>query len=181
MSLMHRHCPALCSGRIYGYSSTALQKSIAFYRKYVDTKNPDQSSQAGWALLFFAWVLVTTATLGSLFFSEVMKVPVCVLCWYQRIAMYPLVLILAIGLFPFDPRVVRYAVALAGAGWLIALFHVLLVAGIIPESVQPCVQGVPCSETHLSLLGFLNIPVLSLCVFTLIGILLFYAHRMESS
>ena len=147
----------------------------------MDTKTPDQSSQTGWSLLFFAWILVTIATLGSLFFSEVMDVPVCVLCWYQRIAMYPLVLILAIGLFPFDPRVVRYAVALTGLGWLIAAYQLLLVAGIIPESAQPCVQGVPCSETHISVLGFLNIPTLSLLVFTLIGILLFYAHKMESS
>ena len=147
----------------------------------MDTKTLDQSVRTGWYLLFFAWVLVTVATLGSLFFSEVMDVPVCVLCWYQRIAMYPLVLILAIGMFPFDPRVVRYAVALAGMGWLIALYQVLLVAGIIPESAQPCVQGIPCSETHIALLGFLSIPALSLLVFTLIGILLFYTHRMESS
>lgn len=95
--------------------------------------------------------------------------------------MYPLVLILAISLFPYDPKVVRFAGALAGVGWLIALFHVLLVAGIIPENVQPCVQGIPCSETHISLLGFLNIPILSFLTFTLIGVLLFFVHRMESS
>jgi len=64
-----------------------------------------------WSLLFVAWTLVTVATLGSLFFSEIMSVPVCVLCWYQRIAMYPLVLILAIGLLPYDPGVLRYATA----------------------------------------------------------------------
>ncbi len=137
--------------------------------------------QIGWMLLFAAWIVATGAMLGSLFFSEVVGVPVCVLCWYQRIAMYPLVLILAIGLFPYDPGVLRYAGALTGAGWLIALFHVLLVAGIIPENVQPCVQGIPCSETYISLFGFLNIPVLSLLTFTLIGVLLFYTHWMKSS
>ena len=138
-------------------------------------------NQTSWALLFIAWIVVTSATLASLFFSEVTGVPVCELCWYQRIAMYPLVLILAIGLFPFDPRVVRYAGALAGVGWLIALFHVLLVAGIIPENAQPCVQGVPCSETYISLFGFLNIPALSLLTFTVIAVLLFYTHRKKSS
>lgn len=138
-------------------------------------------TQNGWTLLFAAWVVAASAALGSLFFSEVMKVPVCVLCWYQRIAMYPLVLILAIGLFPYEPKVVRYAGPLVGVGWLIAVFHVLLVAGIIPEGVQPCVQGFPCSETHVSLLGFLSIPVMSLATFTLIGGLLLSAHRMESS
>ena len=134
-----------------------------------------------WFLLFAAWILVTVATLGSLFFSEVLGIPVCELCWYQRVAMYPLVVILALGLFPYDPGVVRYAAVLASVGWLIALYQVLLVIGIIPESAQPCVQGIPCSETHISLLGFLNIPTFSFLTFTLIGILLFYTHKMEAS
>lgn len=140
-----------------------------------------QKPQKAWPLLFAVWVLVTIATLGSLFFSEVMGIPVCELCWYQRVAMYPLVVILALGLFPYDPGVVRYAAALASVGWLIALYQVLLVIGIIPESAQPCVQGIPCSETHISLLGFLNIPTFSFLTFTLIGILLFYTHKMEAS
>jgi len=150
-------------------------------RTQVNSKDTDLSNPLAWSLFFAAWVLVTVSTLGSLFFSEVMGVPVCELCWYQRLAMYPLVLILAIGLLPYDPKVLRYTVAFTGLGWLIALFHVLLVAGIIPKSAQPCVQGIPCSETHISLLGFLNIPTLSLLMFTAIGILLFYANRMESS
>ena len=146
----------------------------------MNIENVSPRRQAVWPLLFVAWVVVTTATLGSLFFSEVMGIPVCMLCWYQRIAMYPMVLVLAVGLLPYDPKVIRYTVALALVGWLIALFQVLLVAGIIPESAQPCVQGIPCSETHISLLGFLNIPVLSLLTFTLIGILLIYTHRTQS-
>mgnify|MGYP001828970546 CR=1 FL=1 len=148
---------------------------------HVDSKDVSTGSQAGWSLLFATWVLVTVATLGSLFFSEIMQVPVCELCWYQRLAIYPLVLILAIGLLPYDPRVLRYAFAFTGLGWLVALFHVLLVSGVIPESAQPCVQGIPCSETHIALLGFLNIPTLSLLTFTVIGVLLFYTHRLEST
>jgi len=147
----------------------------------VNTENVSPRSQAAWPLLFVVWVVVTTATLGSLFFSEVVGIPVCMLCWYQRIAMYPMVLVLAVGLLPYDPKVIRYTAALALVGWLIALFQVLLVAGIIPESAQPCVQGIPCSETHIALFGFLSIPVLSLMTFSVIGILLFFAHKMESS
>jgi len=139
------------------------------------------SSQTGWYLLFMAWIVVTTATLGSLFFSEVMDISVCELCWYQRITMYPLVLILAVGLFPYDPGVVRTAGPLATIGWFIALFQTLLIAGIIPEAVRPCVQGIPCSESHLSLLGFLNIPTLSLITFSLVGVCIFFTSRMESS
>ena len=147
----------------------------------VEKKDASRKIQTGWALLFAAWIVATSATLGSLFFSEVIGVPVCALCWYQRMAMYPLVLILALGLFPYEPGVLRYAGALAGVGWLIALFHVFVVAGIIPENVQPCVQGIPCSETHISLFGFMNIPVLSLLTFTLIGVSLLYAYRMKTS
>jgi disulfide bond formation protein DsbB len=131
-------------------------------------------------MLFAVWVVATVATLASQFFSEIMDVPVCSLCWYQRIAMYPLVLILALGLFPYEPKVVRFAGALATVGWLIALFHVLVVAGVVPEQAQPCVQGIPCSETYISLFGFLNIPVLSLLTFSLIVAMLFLTHRKES-
>lgn len=138
-------------------------------------------TQGAWPLVFLAWVIVTIATLGSLFLSEIMEIPICELCWYQRIAMYPLVLILALSLFPYDPRVVRVAGALTAVGWLIALFQVLLVAGIIPESAQPCVKGIPCSETYFTLFGFLNIPTLSLLTFSLIGALLFFTHRIETS
>jgi disulfide bond formation protein DsbB len=142
-----------------------------------DLKNDHQT---GWYVLLAAWVLVTMASLGSLFFSEVMGVPVCVLCWYQRIAMYPLVVILAIGLFPFDPRVVRYAFVFATAGWLLAFYQLMLIAGVIPEKMQPCVQGVPCSETHIQVLGIFNIPSLSLVTFSAVGLLLFYLYRMEN-
>lgn len=136
--------------------------------------------EPGWMLLFAAWIVATVATITSLFFSEIVQVPVCELCWYQRTALYPLVPILALGLFPYDPKVVRYAFSLVAIGWLMALYHVLVVAGFIPESAQPCVQGIPCSETHIALFGFLNIPTMSLLTFTLIGVLLFCTnHQMN--
>ncbi|MEY8214972.1 MAG: disulfide bond formation protein B [Colwellia sp.] len=130
-----------------------------------------------WNLLFFAWILATSGTLISLFFSEIVQLPVCVLCWYQRIALYPLVIMLPLALFPFDIKIIRYASPLIIFGWFVALFHVLVVAKIIPEAAQPCVQGIPCSETHFNLLGFLNIPVMSLITFSLLGLLLFLAKK----
>ncbi|MBA6338068.1 MULTISPECIES: disulfide bond formation protein B [unclassified Colwellia] len=135
----------------------------------------------GWLLLFSVWVLATISTLASLFFSEVVKLPVCSLCWYQRIAMYPLVVILPMALFPFDAKVTRYASVLVLFGWLTALFHVLLVAGYIPKSAQPCVQDIPCSETHLNVFGFLNMPMMSLLTFSLMALLLFFMTKSESS
>jgi disulfide bond formation protein DsbB len=123
-------------------------------------------------LLFAAWLTAAASTLGALFFGEVMNVPTCVLCWYQRICMFPLALILAVGLFPLELNVVRYALPLACIGWAIAFFHVLLVAGYIPERVQPCAQGVPCSQTHVEWFGFVTIPLLALIAFSTIVALL---------
>jgi disulfide bond formation protein DsbB len=110
--------------------------------------------------------------MGSLFFSYVMDFAPCVLCWYQRIFLFPLVIILAVGLFPFDRGVVKYALPLAITGWLIAAYHNLLYAGIIPEGMQPCSKGVSCTEEYIDLFGFLSIPMLSLLSFTVIIILL---------
>jgi disulfide bond formation protein DsbB len=121
----------------------------------------DRPADSAWMLVFSCWVIASVSTLGALFFSEVMELPPCVLCWYQRIFMFPLVLLLPLGLFPFDRNVVRYALPLALAGCLVSLFHVLLVAGVIPESAGPCRQGVPCSEVQIEWLGFVNIPLLS--------------------
>ncbi|TWX49236.1 disulfide bond formation protein B [Colwellia hornerae] len=134
-----------------------------------------------WLLLFSVWVLATISMLASLFFSEVVKLPVCSLCWYQRIAMYPLVVILPMALFPFDIKVTRYVGVLVLFGWLTALFHVLLVAGFIPKSAQPCVQDIPCSATHLNVFGFLNMPMMSLLTFSLMALLLFFITKSESS
>ena len=125
-----------------------------------------------WLLLLAAWLLVTTSTLGSLFFSVVMELPPCSLCWHQRIFMFPLVLVLFMGLFPFDPKVVRYALPLSVVGTVVALYHMLLQVGVIPESAAPCSQGVSCADVDLLVFGFASIPVLSLLAFGAVTALL---------
>jgi disulfide bond formation protein DsbB len=129
-----------------------------------------------WALVFTGWLVAAMSMLGALFLGEVMGLAPCVLCWYQRIFMFPLVFVLTVGLFPFDPKIVRYALPLAGIGWLIAVYHVLLVAGVIPESATPCTKGVPCSEVQIEWFGFLTIPLLSVIAFTTIVLLLIATH-----
>lgn len=136
--------------------------------------------ERGWGLLFAAWLVTAVATAGSLFFSYVMGFAPCVLCWYQRICLFPLVLILAAGLFPLDRSVVRYALPLTLVGWLIAGYHNLVYAGVVPESLQPCTSGVSCSEEYLELFGFLSIPMLSLIGFTAVAALLILFHRRSS-
>jgi disulfide bond formation protein DsbB len=140
----------------------------------------DQTANTNWTILFLCWLLVTTSTLGSLFFSYVVGFAPCVLCWYQRIFLFPLVILLAMGLFPFDRSVVKYALPLAIAGWLTALYHNLLYSGIIPESIQPCSQGVSCTEKYIDLFGFITIPMLSLLSFSTIISLLILLQRRTS-
>lgn len=137
--------------------------------------SPDKSL-IGWKLIFIAWLIATASTLGALFLGEVMGYTPCLLCWYQRIAMFPLVLVLAAGLFPFDPRVVRYALPTALTGLGLALFHLALTAGWIPESIKPCQQDVPCSNVVVVWLGFVTIPLLSVLAFAAIVGLLLVTH-----
>ena len=129
-----------------------------------------------WMLVFAAWLVASASALGALFFSEVMQLPPCALCWYQRIFMFPLVLIIPIGLFPFDRKVARYALPLAVLDWLFAVFHMLLIAGVVPEKLEPCVQGVPCSENVIEWFGFVTIPLLSVTAFSAIIALLVLTH-----
>jgi len=141
----------------------------------------DRNANVNWALLFAAWLIAAVAMLGSLFFSDVMGFAPCVLCWYQRIFIYPLVLIFGVGLFSFDTGVVKYSLPLAIAGWLVALYHTLLYWGIIPKSIQPCSEGVPCTEKYIELFGILSIPFMSFLAFTAILILLIILKRRPAS
>ena len=143
--------------------------------------NHSQVSQnRAWLFVFIAWLVASVSTLSALFLGEVMGYTPCVLCWYQRICMFPLVLILAAGLFPFDRRVVRYALPLALAGWLLAVFHWAVASGLVPESATPCNQGVPCSVELISWFGFLTLPLLSVLAFSTIIALLLLTHFKAS-
>ena len=129
-----------------------------------------------WTFVFGAWLVAASATMGALFMGEVMGFTPCVLCWYQRIFMFPLVFVLAAGLFPYDTKVLRYAFPLGLVGLLVAGFHLLLVAGVIPEAMTPCRQGVPCATVQVEWFGFVTIPLLSFLAFLLVNALLITAY-----
>ena len=130
-------------------------------------------------LLKIAWFQALLATLGSLFFSEVMKLPPCVLCWYQRIAMYPLAVIFTIAILAKDDAVRRYALPLSLAGLLIAAYHVLLQINLIPASAAPCTAGVSCLTRYIDWFGFIDIPVLSLLSFAGIFLLMLIYKKQD--
>ena len=141
-------------------------------------KQTHGSLQLEWNLIFAGWLLAVVATLGSLFFSEVMALEPCVLCWYQRIFMYSLAVILLVALFPLDLGVIRYALPLAVIGWGFAVYHYLVYSGYIPESLQPCSKNGPsCSEVNLELFGLITIPMMSILAFTILIVLLLIVRK----
>lgn len=123
----------------------------------------DMNDKATLALLT-AWVLALFASLAVLFIGEVMGQAPCVLCWYQRIAMLPLALLLGIAVWRGDLQVWRYALPIAVAGFLMAGFHTLLYYGVIPETIVACGTGPSCTDAEMTIFG-LAIPVLSLAAF----------------
>lgn len=131
-----------------------------------------------WKLLYPCWIISFVATLGSLFFSEVMEFPPCILCWYQRIAMYPLVIIFLIGALKDDLSARTYALPFASIGWLISMYHNLIYYGVIPESISPCREGISCSAVFIDWFGFMSIPLLSSIAFSLILLLLVNYKRI---
>lgn len=130
---------------------------------------------------FLAWLVALVATAGALFLGEVMGKTPCLLCWYQRIAMFPLVLVLGLGVFDGDARSARYALPLAWAGWSVALYHSLLYWGVISEAASPCRQGVSCADADLQVAGFVPIPLMSLLAFTAILALLSWNRKKGGS
>jgi len=140
--------------------------------------NKENNTKLNDILPYLAWIIALVATVGSLFFSEVMQLPPCVLCWYQRIAMYPLVLIIGIGIISRDKRMKSYALPLTLIGLAISIYHNLLYYGIIPESITPCTQGISCTSRQIEWLGFITIPLMALTAFISIALcLLFYKSK----
>jgi disulfide bond formation protein DsbB len=141
---------------------------------------PAQPAEPNEYLIYAAWVISLVATVGSLFFSEVMELPPCVLCWYQRIAMYPLVIVIGAGILMRDRRLKYYALPLALIGLAISVYHNLLYYGIVPESITPCTLGISCTSRQIEWLGFITIPLMALAAFVLISAcLLFYKSKVE--
>ena len=134
-----------------------------------------------WNLVFASWLMATIATAGSLFFSEVMSYPPCALCWYQRICMYPLVLILLPAVISFEKSVLKYSLPITIVGWLVAVYHNFVYFGVIPETLSPCSQGVSCKAQFFQWLGFIDIPQLSLFAFSLILVTLLFLRKASAN
>ena len=138
--------------------------SILIYRK---RKNPLLAFAAKNAVLF-ALVVASISMFGSLFYSEVADYTPCELCWFQRILMYPQVLILLIAFKMKDKNVVNYSIAMSIIGIVIASYHYLLQRGFAPAVCSSVGTSVSCSTTFVLQYGYITIPMMSLTAFSMI-------------
>jgi len=120
--------------------------------------------------LYWAWLVSIAATVGSLYFSEVRMFVPCALCWWQRILMYPLVIVLGVATFRQDLTAWRTALPLSLLGLGTATYHYLLqrVPGLAPPA--SCASGVPCNMQYIDWFGFVTIPFLAAVAFLIITI-----------
>jgi len=123
--------------------------------------------------IHIAFSIAWLSTLGSLYFSQILKLVPCELCWFQRILMYPLVILFTVALVRKDKNVAYYALPMSTIGAGIATYQYLLQMTPLKETTPfQCNLSTPCSEIQFSLLGFITIPFLSFAAFATISILM---------
>ncbi len=130
-------------------------------------------------IAYIAWIQALIAMFMSLYFSEIRHFTPCILCWYQRILMFPLVIILAVGISQKDKKIYQYVLPMSILGSVIALYQIFLQIGILPEAVAPCAFGLSCTVKYVSYFGFITIPLMSFAAFTLITICMVLYKRVQ--
>lgn len=139
--------------------------------------NQKYDSDNSWWLLTVAWIIAFISTLSALFIGEVLGQTPCTLCWYQRICMFPLAIILGIASYRSDIKVLWYAFPLSVIGLTIAAYHSLTYSGYITAPIVPCGQGSSCTGSDMTILGGISLPYLSLAAFGAITLLLLTLSR----
>lgn len=126
-------------------------------------------------LLLIIWVQAFVATIGSLFYSEVMGYIPCELCWYQRILMYPLVIIYGLALWKKDVKMTLSGLILSGIGMFVSTYHYLLQkVPAFHEMGGSCSGAVPCDAIYVNYFGFITIPFMAGVAF----IVIFVTHLL---
>lgn len=142
------------------------------------SEQQEELSQKSWLLLLASWAIATIASLSALFIGEVMGQMPCLLCWYQRIFMFPLAILLTIALFKSDRQIWPYSLALIIPGLGFALYHSGLYGGLIEAPIVPCSKNGPsCTDANMTIWD-LPLPYLSVAAFgaLLISQTLFARH-----
>jgi disulfide bond formation protein DsbB len=126
---------------------------------------------------YLAWTVVVLSVAISLYFSNIRGFVPCNLCWYARILMYPLVVIIGVGILRRERQWVFYAAPLIAAGWLLELYHSLIQWGVITETLTQCLATVPCTTKYVNYFGFVTIPFLGLLAFTALAVFVYLSWK----
>ena len=126
--------------------------------------------------LWLTFVVAAVATLGSLFFSEIADFVPCKLCWFQRIFIYPIAIVVPLMALAHDRRAARYLLPLPIIGMPIAIYHILIERGIV-EQAKTCLISAPggCATKWIEEFGYVTIPTLALTSYVLCIFLLVFA------
>ncbi|MDP3883257.1 MAG: disulfide oxidoreductase [Candidatus Staskawiczbacteria bacterium] len=120
--------------------------------------------------ILFSFIVAMVATLGSLYYSNVAGFNPCDLCWFQRIFMYPEVLLLGLALYKKESKIIDYALSLAVGGWIISAYHNYTFYKVVSSTF--CGIGESCTTRYVIEFGYITIPMMALTGFTLIIALL---------
>ena len=167
---------ALCANVVVvGYLLTAVAarwSSIA-----VETRDRIHEMLAGYELLFGA-IAAGVAMLGSLYLSEVAHLIPCTDCWYQRIAMYPIAIILGIAAYRRDSDIRVYVAPLAIIGAVISTYHYLIQWFPGLEGTA-CTTAVPCTSPWFRVFGFMSIPYMAGSAFALVLLMMWVVRKND--
>lgn len=124
--------------------------------------------------ILFSFIISFISVASSLFYSEIAGFAPCVLCWWQRIFLYPQAAIFFIALIKKDWGVRKYTLTLSGLGSLVSMYHTYLQFG--GEPLAPCsaAGGVSCQILYFVEYGYVTIPTMALTSFTLIILLMLF-------
>lgn len=140
------------------------------YKEGIDEGGKGLSRGRREEIWFFAWAVSVVATLGSLYFSEIKGYEPCELCWYQRILMYPMTVLIGMAVARKDTRMSLYTAVLSGIGMCVSLYHYCLQKLAFFSDRLPACGRIPCTAEYINWFGFITIPFLALTAFVLIFI-----------
>ncbi|MTT33152.1 disulfide bond formation protein B [Terrilactibacillus sp. BCM23-1] len=129
--------------------------------------------------LYLAWLMAILATFGSLYLSEILGWTPCKLCWFQRIFMYPLTVLLGIACFRNDRQIALYVLPLSIVGGLISAYHYAEQHIQALQNQTFCGQGVSCSQKYFEAFGFITIPFLAFIAFACISLFVTIDYRND--
>jgi disulfide bond formation protein DsbB len=183
-TIAHKYCTIKQKGAAiyiqnftFSFSSNIMKMAINLKKQGDCSMNHNTKTLEN--ALVSAWGISLIATLGSLYFSEVLKFTPCDLCWFQRIFMYPQVILLGLAVIRKEYGIARYSLSLSIIGGTISLYHYSLQKIPFFQNYAISCGRISCTGQYINWLGFITIPFLALVAFFLISILSIAIIRKE--